>query len=324
MRKLLGTSNLSAHSPGTALAVVLCLAPVGCSDAMDQAAAAPVCTVDASTVDASTVDVSTADASSADVSQAGDAGLDASAALSLLAAGATQFSVMAAVPGFAIQNGLTINYTFGSAGSLRNEILTGTSGADIAIVTPAVITALEAPDAQSFVYPGSRIDLAQIGGGVAVRSSDPLPDISTSDTFKAALLAADEIYYPDPALATAGAQFVTICTTLGIQDTCAVAPTGKGHTAPDGATAMSAMANSTATTVIGCTQISEIKSNPLVVLVGDYPSTPINLQVETVYSAIIVEGTAHLANAQLLLQFLGGDVFQSALYAYGFGPISEQ
>jgi molybdate transport system substrate-binding protein len=203
------------------------------------------------------------------------------------------------------------------AGSLRDRILTGTSGADVAIVTPAVIAAL---DAQSLVHAGSRVDLAQIGGGLAVRSADQAPDISDSDKFKAALLAADEIYYADPALATAGAAFIKICGTLGIADTCAVAPAGKGHTAPVGAQAMAAMAASTATTVVGATQISEIESTPGVRLVGEYPGAPLDLQVKTVYSAIIVAGAQNLAGAQMLLQFLGGDIFKANLAMYGFEP----
>jgi molybdate transport system substrate-binding protein len=244
---------------------------------------------------------------------------DVSAPLALFATGATQAPVMAAVPGFATENGLTINFTFGSAGSLRDQILTGTSGADVAIVTPAAITAL---DAKALVHAGSRVDLAQIGSGLAVRSGDDLPDISDSDKFKAVLLAADEIYYADPALATAGAAFIKNCTTLGIADMCAAAPNGKGHTSATGADAMAAMALSTATTVIGVTQISEIKSTPGVKLVAEYPDAPVNLQVKTIYAAIIVEGTKNLANAQLLLQFVSGDVFKTQLTAYGFQPIS--
>ena len=244
-----------------------------------------------------------------------DALPDASAPLSVFAAGALQVSVMATVPDFATQNGLTINLTFGSAGSLRDQILTGTSGADVALVTPAVITAL---DAQGLVHAGSRVDLAQIGGGLAVRSGDVAPDISDSDKFKAALLAADEIYYADPALATAGAAFIKICMTLGIVDTCAAAPAGKGHPFPLGAEAMAAMAASTATTVVGTTQISEIKSTSGVKLVGEYPGA---LQLKTTYSAIIVEGTQNLASAQLLLQFLTGDTFKAELAMYGFEQV---
>ena len=109
---------------------------------------------------------------------------------------------------------------------------------------------------------------------------------------------------------------------LGVADSCAPAPVGKGHTAAGGADAIAAMALSTATTVFGVTQISEIKAPPGVKLVGEYPAAPINLQVKTVYSAIIVEGTQNLAGAQLLLRFLSGEAFKTQLAAYGFDPIA--
>lgn len=262
----------------------------------------------------------TADAASDASGTTVDAPSDASTTLSMLAAGATQAAVMAGVPGFAAQNGLTVNLMFGSAGALRDQILTGTSGADVAIVTPAVVTAL---DAKSLVHAGSRHDLAQIGGGLAVRSGDTLPDISDSDKFKAALLAADEIYYADPILATAGAAFIKICMTLGISDTCAAAPAGKGHASAGGAEAMAAMALSTAATVIGSAQVSEIKATSGVKLVGEYPSTPINLTVTTIYTAIIVEGTPNLANAQTLVNYLSGDAFMTELAKFGFVPVAD-
>jgi ABC-type molybdate transport system substrate-binding protein len=94
--------------------------------------------------------------------------------------------------------------------------------------------------------------------------------------------------------------------------------TGKGHISPGGAAAMAAMAQSTAAAVVGVTQISEIKATPGVKLVGEYPEAPANLQVKTVYSAFIVEGTKNLANAQLLLQFVSGGAFKSELAMYGF------
>lgn len=294
--------NGVARNIAVTLAVSLSLA--SCSDKQNPAA---------SNVNSGT------DASPDAAAPATDASPDAPASLSLFAAGATQASVLAAVPGFATQSGLAIAYTFGSAGSLRDQILAGTSGADVAIITPAVVTAL---DAMGLVHAGSRVDLAQVGGGLAVRSADPLPDISDSDKLKAALLAADEIYYADPVLATAGAAFIKICTTLGIADTCAPAPSGKGHSFPGGAAAMAAMALSTAATVVGSAQISEIKATPGVAVVGEYPAAPINLQVKTVYTAFIVEGTDDLVDAQQLLQFLSGDSFMTQLAFYGFEPVS--
>jgi molybdate transport system substrate-binding protein len=300
-------SSVTRNAVWTVLALVVSVAQAGCKDDKSP----PGSDVTTPGADAS------ADATDASPN-APDASADATASLSLFAAGATQAAVMAGVSGFAAQSGLTITYTFGSAGSLRDQILTGTSGADVAIVTPAVVTAL---DAKGFVHAGSRVDLAQIGSGLAVRSADQLPDISDSDKFKAALLAADEIYYADPALGTAGAAFIKDCMTLGIADACAAAPAGKGHPFATGADAMAAMALSTAATVVGATQISEIKATSGVKLVAEYPAAPINLQVKTVYTAVIVEGTQDLANAERLLQFLTGDSFMSQLAVYGFEPI---
>jgi molybdate transport system substrate-binding protein len=239
--------------------------------------------------------------------------------LSLFAAGATRASVLGLVPEFAAKNGLAIQFTFGSVGSLRDQILAGSSAADVAVLTPLVIDELAA---KGLVHAGSRVDLARIGGGVAVRSGDVLPDVSDSDKFKATLLAADEIYYADPILATAGAAFIKICETLGIADNCAPAPRGKGHPAAGGADAMAAMARSTAHAVVGATQISEIKSTAGVKLVAEYPTSPINLQRKTVYSAIVIGRTTNVAEAQRLVQFIAGDAFKAQLTANGFEPVS--
>jgi molybdate transport system substrate-binding protein len=292
--------NHPRRSVHRALKLLLVLAPAGCSDSKSELALDELGVPVEVLPDAST--------------QASDA-----SPLSLFAAGATQASVRAAVPDFASGANLSIDYTFGSAGALRDRILTGTSGADVVILTPAAIAPL---DAGALVHAGSRVDLAQIGGGLAVRSADALPDISSSDQFKAALLAADEIYYADPTLATAGAAFIKICATLEIADTCAAAPAGKGHAFAGGAEAMAAMALSTAATVFGATQISEIKATPGVQLVAEYPSAPVNLQVKTTYSAFIVESTSNLASAQLLVQFLGGDAFKAQLAVFGFEPFA--
>jgi molybdate transport system substrate-binding protein len=295
---------------------LLSLAPAACSDNKDQPIAdgSPSSANGASDALPSSVDAES-DASAFPEGAPTDA-----SALSMFAAGATQAAVMAAVPGFAAQSGFTVVLTFGSAGALRDRILTGTSGADVAIVTPAVVTAL---DAKSLVHAGSRVDLAQVGGGLAVRSGDALPDISDSDKFKAALLAADEIYYADPILATAGAAFIKNCMTLGIADTCAAAPAGKGHFSAGGAEAMATMALSTATTVVGSAQISEIKATSGVELVGEYPAAPVNLKVTTVYTAIIVEGTPNLARAQTLVDYLSGDAFMTELAKFGFVPVPD-
>jgi molybdate transport system substrate-binding protein len=230
--------------------------------------------------------------------------------LTLLAAGASQDAVMDEIGVFEQQTGIQVTATFGSAGALRDQILGG-AAVDVAIVTPAVITAL---DAQQLVLDGSRIDLGRVGGGLAVRAGMALPAIATQDELAQALLAADEVYYADPTLATAGAALMKIVDTLGIGDQVRA----KGHVAAGGKEAMQNMAVSTAPVVLGATQISEILSVPQVTLVGEYPGA---LQVKTVYSTLIVRTSTHPADAKQLTQFFAGPTFQTRLGKSGFEPI---
>lgn len=232
------------------------------------------------------------------------------APLNLLAAGATEAAVRDEIGIFNTQSGLTVNFTFGSAGALRDMVLGGTP-ADVVVVTPAIITTL---DAQQRVNPGSRVDLGRVGGGLAVKAGAPLPAISTTEELTQALLDADEVYYADPALATAGAALMKVVDSLGIGDQVRA----KGHTAPGGKEAMQNLSKSTAARAIGATQISEILSVPEVTLVGEYPAS---LQVKTTYSAIIIQGTERLADAQKLVQFFLGPDFQARLARSGFEPV---
>jgi molybdate transport system substrate-binding protein len=232
--------------------------------------------------------------------------------LRLLAAGATEASVRDTMPLFEAKTGLSVTFDFGAVGALRDRVLAG-EAADLLVVTPAIITTLEA---QQRVHAGSRVDLGQVGGGIAVRRGDPLPAVDTPDALERALLDADEVYYADPAVATAGAALMKVVDTLGIGEQVRA----KGHIAAGGKAAMQNMTLSSAPRVIGATQISEIKSVPAAVLVGGYPAP---LQVETTYSALILERTTRAADASQLIQFFAGPEFQARLAQSGFEPVSH-
>ena len=100
-----------------------------------------------------------------------------------------------------------------------------------------------------------------------MRSGQTKPDTSTPEALKAALLAADAIYFPDPLRATAGIHFADVMRQLGIHDE--LAP--RFRTFPNGATSMWALAASNAPRLIGCTQVTEINHTEGVVLVGALP-----------------------------------------------------
>jgi molybdate transport system substrate-binding protein len=227
----------------------------------------------------------------------------------LLAAGATEASVRDTLPQFEAETGLRVTFDFAAVGALRDRVLAG-ERADVVLVTPVIIEALEA---QGRVRAGSRVDLGRVAGGIAVRAGDPLPGIDTCERLRQALLAADEVHYADPALATAGAALLRIVDQLGIGD----AIRAKSQISAGGKAAMQNMTRSSAPCVIGATQISEIRSVPAAVLVGGYPPP---LQVATTYSAVLLEGTTRAADATRLIQFLAGPVFQARLAQSGFEP----
>ncbi len=67
--------------------------------------------------------------------------------------------------------------------------------------------------------PGSRQDLGRTITGVAVREGAPVPDISTPEAFKAALLKANGVSYSDPkAGGSSGTYFAALLEKMGIAD----------------------------------------------------------------------------------------------------------
>lgn len=228
--------------------------------------------------------------------------------LNVLAAGATESTVRDMVGIFEKESGHTVKLTYGAVGLLRDKIYAG-EPADLTIVTPIIIEQLQA---ESLVRPDTRKDLGRVGGGIAVRRGAPRPAVGTPEELKQAVLAAEEVYYADPATATAGAYFLKVADRLGVGD----AARKKGRTAAGGKEAMELMAKSTATT-LGLTQISEILSVKEVMLVGPYPG---DLQNMTTYTGIVLTRTPHPEAAQAFLRFLTSPPVQARFKQAGFDP----
>lgn len=224
----------------------------------------------------------------------------------VLSAGAVEEVVKGSEADFFRETGHTLKATFAPVGALREAILAGEQ-ADLAILTPPAITVLEA---QGLVAAQTRRDLGRMGGGIAVRRGAQTPKVGTAEELKETLLRAEEIYYGDPEIATAGAHFLKVADSLGIGEEVRK----KGRTAPGGRAAMKAMAASTREAV-GLTQISEILSVPEVVLVGPYPE---GLQAMTTYAGVVLKGAAHPQAAEAFLSFLLGPAIQARFRQSGF------
>ena len=226
--------------------------------------------------------------------------------LNVLAAGAVEAVVRDVVASFEKESGHTVRLTYAPVGALRDKIYAG-EPADLTIVTPAIIEQLLA---RGLVRPGTRTDLGRVGGGIAVRKGAPHPAIGTPDELKRALLAAEEIDYADPKIATAGAYFLQVADRLGIGEEVRK----KGRTAGGGKVSMELMARSTVE-AIGLTQISEILSVPEVELVGPYPG---DLQLMTTYTGILLERTPHPDAAESFLRFLTSPDVQARFKQQGY------
>lgn len=230
-----------------------------------------------------------------------------SSKLTILSGGAAQGLVGALAAEFKAQSGCEIDGTFGAVGAMRDKLLGG-APADLLILTHALIKELAA---QGHVVADTAADIGTVQTAVAVRSGEPLPEIGTADGLRAALLAADAIYFPDPKLATAGIHFARVIERLGIAADVA----SRIKTYPNGATAMRELAAARGGRPIGCTQVTEILNTPGAQFVAPLPE---GFELATVYSAGVCTRAALPGQARGLAALLAGDTARAARQLAGF------
>jgi len=227
--------------------------------------------------------------------------------LTILSGGAANGLVAALSSQFKAETGADIAGTFGAVGAMRDKLVGG-ANADLLILTAALIGELTK---SGHVVAGSASDLGAVATGVAVRSGDPAPAIGGADALRAALRAADGIYFPDPRLATAGIHFAKVLERLGIADE--VAP--RLRTFPNGQTAMAALAAQPGGRPIGCTQITEILNTEGVALVGDLPA---EFALATVYTVGICARAQSPELARRFVALLTGEDSRELRRTLGF------
>lgn len=227
--------------------------------------------------------------------------------LHLLCAGAAQGLVKALEADFTARTGVALQARFGAVGAMQEALLAG-EPCDLLVLTEPMVAAL-ATSGQ--VDAGSRAALGRVRTGVAVRSGETLPDVSTPGALRTLLLAADGIYFPDPARATAGIHFAKVLRELGVHDELAA----RFRTFPNGATSMRELAACTEPRMVGCTQVTEILYTPGVQLAGLLPP---QFELATVYTAAVCSKAAHPALAAALLARMAGPEASALRQAGGF------
>ena len=211
--------------------------------------------------------------------------------IKVMSAGAVEAMVRALGAEFESASGCTIEFVINTAGSLRDRIKNG-EAADLVILPPA---ALDAIGAGMFV-PGSRTDLGRTVTGVTVRDGAPVPDISTPEAFKQALLKARSVAYTDPkAGGSSGTFFAGLLGKLGIAE----AVNKKAVLGKRGVEVARSVADGRAE--IGTTFISEILTVKGARLVGPLPGELHN--VNTYTGAVLARSASQDAALALLRAF---------------------
>lgn len=230
------------------------------------------------------------------------------AELSIYTGGSMNAPLQAAGAAFTARTGHTLRFTAGTTGVMLGKIRGGDRPDVVAISAEAV----EALEREGRIVPGSRRDLARAVLGVGIKAGSPLPDISTVEAFKQAMLKARSIGYPDPALgATSGVYLAALFERLGI------GPQMKAKTVVKPIGAQVAEAAATGEVELAVTFISEMVPDRRIAVVGTLPAEILG---PTLYAAGVSTTAAQPEAAGAFVAFVTGPQAAAALRAAGVDP----
>ncbi|HEX2932435.1 MAG TPA: molybdate ABC transporter substrate-binding protein [Candidatus Binatia bacterium] len=223
------------------------------------------------------------------------------AEITLIAPGGIRAAVEQMIPAFEKTTGHKVKATFGSGGGTKERVIKGEP-----FDVPIVQLPLEPVIASGHVVAASETPLATVSVGIAVRTGEPKPDISSADAVKKLLLASKAIAYPNAATgAAAGVSFNQTLQKLGIAE--AMKP--KIKIAQGGRGAMELLAKGEVD--FGLTFISEIITEPGVEVVGALPR---DISTPTALVGFLSAQTKEADAAKALLRYLSspeaGEVYK--------------
>jgi molybdate transport system substrate-binding protein len=219
------------------------------------------------------------------------AGVAFAVEINVLSAGAVQEAEKAIAEDFRDATGNKVHFTVGTVGQIQETLKSG-APADVIVVSA---TALEELEKAGDVRARSGAGLGRIGIGVGVKDGAPMPDISTPEKFKEAILKAKSLTYMDPgAGASSGIATAKIMRDLGIAEDVAKKTklTQSGYSADRVASGEVELA---------IQNVSEIVPVKGVKLAGMLPEP---LQVYTAYSAGVATKSVNPKEATDFIRFL--------------------
>ena len=139
----------------------------------------------------------------------------AQAEIRVFVGGAVTAPVREAGAAFTRTAGNKFVYVSDTTGALQKRLASGEKADLVVLASPG----MDALQKANLVVAGTRVDVARALIGVAVRAGAPGPDLSTPETFKAALLEARSVSYVNPASGgTSGTYFEGLLKRMGIAE----------------------------------------------------------------------------------------------------------
>ena len=219
-----------------------------------------------------------------------------------------QRAITQLAPQFERETGNKLIMTFGPTGGVAARAKNG-EPFDVVIVSKAAMADLVK---LGKVVEQGRTDVARVGISVAIRRGGSRPDISSVESFKAALLAAKSISYTNPVDGGfSGVYFAELIKRLGIAEK--LAP--KTKLAPGGTSSGALVASGEAEIVIQTT--SDLLTTSGIDIVGPLPA---EIQNYTVISAGIGAKAADPAAAKRLILLLSSPAAYPVLRETGLEP----
>lgn len=232
------------------------------------------------------------------------AGAANAAEIKVLSTQATEQAYRELAPQFEKTSGHKLTTIFTGTLGVQKRIAAGETYDIILMAGPAIDAFIKA----GTIVPGSRIDIARSGVGVAVKAGAQKPDISTTEAVKKTLLAAKSIGY---STGPSGVYLTSLLQRLGVAD----AVKDKLKQTPTGVFVGNIVASGEAE--IGFQQVSELAHFPGVDFVGPLPA---DIQEITVFSAGLQVGTKDAEAAKAWLKFLTAPEHAAAFTSRGLTP----
>jgi molybdate transport system substrate-binding protein len=234
--------------------------------------------------------------------------LAVAAELRVLSAGAVEPGLRVALQRYERESDDTVSITFAAAPALRERAATpaaaAAAGFDVLIAPAAVLDAV----ASAGTVRTDRVSLGRVGIGVAVRPGAPQPDIASSDSLKAALLAAESVVYNR---ASTGLFIEQVVKRSGLEEALAA----KTTRVADGAAVVQRLLQGSGRE-FGFAAITEIvlKKDTGLVYVGPLPG---EWQNRTLYQASVASRPSDEAAALRLWRHLAGPETVAEMRAAG-------